>query len=292
MAEFLVSSVSVVNTGNALEVPQVVSVLSEENESRMVKLECIELVDAAQWGQFGTGFFAGGFDVDVTDGTNQNVMRIDFNCDIFELPPFEGHFTAVGIGAQMDESSPFTVGYKFFPRYLLDISEEVVASFIMPNPLEFGDNGAEVEFINSGNTGSYSWDFGDGSASSEQSPTHSYTYDFLSATPQVTVSLTTTVDGCADTQSQTVDAIYTLSVAEAVATFEVFPNPAGDMLTIRSTQAGKSWSIRDAKGQVVVNNNTPFSGDIQLPLDSLAAGAYIIQLEYDTTVISKRFVKF
>jgi hypothetical protein len=292
MAEFLVSSVSVVNTGNALEVPQVVSVLSEENESRMVKLECIELVDAAQWGQFGTGFFAGGFDVDVTDGTNQNVMRIDFNCDIFELPPFEGHFTAVGIGAQMDESSPFTVGYKFFPRYLLDISEEVVASFIMPNPLEFGDNGAEVAFINSGNTGSYSWDFGDGSASSEQSPTHNYTYDFLSATPQVTVSLTTTVDGCADTQSQTVDAIYTLSVAEAVATFEVFPNPAGDMLTIRSTQAGKSWSIRDAKGQVIVNNNTPFSGDIQLPLDSLAAGAYIIQLEYDTTVISKRFVKF
>jgi hypothetical protein len=89
-----------------------------------------------------------------------------------------------------------------------------------------------------------------------------------------------------------VDAIYTLSVAEAVATFEVFPNPAGDMLTIRSTQAGKSWSIRDAKGQVIVNNNTPFSGDIQLPLDSLAAGAYIIQLEYDTTVISKRFVKF
>jgi hypothetical protein len=219
-------------------------------------------------------------------------MRIDLDCDMANLPPIVGHFTAVGIGAQFDASSPFNVGYKFLPRYLLDISNEVAATFTMPNPVEFDDNGAEVVFTNTGNMGSYSWDFGDGQTSTEQSPTHDYAYNFLSATPQLTVSLTTTVNGCSDTQSQTVEALYSLSVLNPEVLFDVYPNPAGDVLTIRSSAPGKGWIIRDTNGKVVVENAVPFAGDIQLPLEVLAAGSYFIQLEFEATTISKRFVKF
>ncbi|MFN5296176.1 MAG: lamin tail domain-containing protein [Flavobacteriales bacterium] len=287
MAEFLASSVEVISNGNPLDIPQTVSTLGEEHESRMVKLECVTLVDPSQWGQFGSGF-----DVEVTDGTNENVMRIDFNSDMFSIPALEGHFTAVGIGAQMDETSPFSVGYKFYPRYLLDISEQVIASFTMPNPVEFGNSGQEVVFTNTGNIGTYAWDFGDGATSNEQSPSHTYTYDFLSITPQLSVSLSTTIDGCTDTQTQTVDAIYTLGVHEPEVSFEVFPNPAGDMLTIRTSSPGSGWSILDASGRMIHTNKTPFAGDIQLPLNSLAPGSYSIRLEFGSTTISKRFIKF
>jgi Lamin Tail Domain/Calx-beta domain/Secretion system C-terminal sorting domain len=292
MAEFLLSSVQLISAGNALEVPQTVSVLGESNESHMVKLECITLVDTAQWGQFGTGFFAGGFDVDVTDGVNTNVMRIDFNCDMFSLPPLDGHFTAIGIGAQMDETSPFTIGYKFFPRYLLDISQQVVSSFTLPNPIDYDASGAEVAFANLSSSGTYNWDFGDGNTSAESSPTHAYTYEFLSGIAQLDVSLSTTIDGCTDTQTETVDVIYTLGVNEPKVSFDVFPNPAGDRLTIRSSARGKGWSVTDASGRMIFSSSKSFSGDLQLPLETLAPGSYFIQLEFESTTVSKRFIKF
>jgi hypothetical protein len=121
---------------------------------------------------------------------------------------------------------------------------------------------------------------------------HSYSYGFLSVTPQLTVALSTTVDGCTDTQSQTVDAIYTLSIENPTVSFDVFPNPAGDVLTIRSSTSGNGWSIRDASGRVAIANQSPFAGDIQLPLETLAPGSYFIELEYNTTTLSKRFIKF
>jgi hypothetical protein len=258
----------------------------------MVKLECITLVDAGQWGQFGTGFFAGGFDVDVTDGVNTNVMRIDFNCDMFNLSPLDGHFTAIGIGAQMDETSPFTIGYKFFPRYLLDISQQVVSSFTLPNPINYDASGAEVSFTNASSDGTYTWDFGDGNTSTETSPSHAYTYAFLSGIAQLGVSLSTTIDGCTDTQTETVDVIYTLGVNEPVVSFDVFPNPAGDRLTIRSSAPGKGWSVTDAAGLMIISSSKPFAGDLQLPLEALSPGSYFIQLDFESTTVSKRFIKF
>jgi hypothetical protein len=292
MAEFLMSSVTFVNAGNELQTPQLVTVLGEEHESRMVRLDCITLMDPAQWGQFGTGFFAGGFDVDVTDGTNENVMRVDFNCDIFNLPAFDGHFTAVGIGAQMDETSPFTVGYKFLPRYLLDVSEQVISNFTMPSPVEYTIDGSEVVFTNTSTDGVYAWDFGDTQTSTEAAPTHTYTYDFLSTTPLLTVALSTTVDGCTDVQEVTVDAIFMVSVEELEATMDVFPNPAGDALTIRTTHVADAFQILDASGREVYTLKTPGTGNIHVQLESLAPGAYTIQLRMATNTISKRFIKF
>jgi len=287
MAEFFVSNVQFVNSGNTLETPTTVAALTEANESHMVKLECITLVDPSEWGQPGNGF-----DVNVTDGTNQFVMRIDLDCDIYGVDAPEGHFTAIGIGAQQDDSAPYTSGYRFFPRYLIDLSTPVVSSFIMPNPIEYDENGVDIDFINNSSAGSYVWAFGDGVTSAEGAPLYFYSYEFLSANPQVTVSLSTTVNGCTDTQTQTVDAIYLTGVDSPAVTFDVYPNPAGDHLSIRTSAVCDGWQIIDSSGREVLSGRSFASGDILVPLELLTAGSYAIRLQFESTIISKRFIKY
>jgi len=108
----------------------------------------------------------------------------------------------------------------------------------------------------------------------------------------LSVSLSTTVAGCTDTQTETVDVIYTLGVNEPILTFDVFPNPAGDLLTIRSSAPGTGWSVSDASGRIIYKYTIPFAGDLLLPLQSLAPGSYFIQLDFESTTVSKRFIKF
>jgi hypothetical protein len=162
----------------------------------------------------------------------------------------------------------------------------------MPNPLEYTIDGVEVVFTNTSTNGVYAWDFGDTQTSIEAAPTHTYTYDFLSTTPLLTVALSTTVDGCTDVQEVTVDAIFTVSVEEVEATMDVFPNPAGNALTIRTTHVAQEFQVLDASGRVVYSVKNPGTGNIHVPLETLVPGAYTIQLRMATNTISKRFIKF
>lgn len=102
---------------SALFPPTLVTTLGEATESQLVRINGLTLVDPLQWltGQ-GTGFA-----VDVTNGTNTFVMRIDNDVDLFNLPAPIGSFDAIGLGSQFDDATPFTEGYSFMPRYFSDI---------------------------------------------------------------------------------------------------------------------------------------------------------------------------
>jgi hypothetical protein len=269
MALFFPDSLFFISGGNTLETPQSVSELGEDNESHMVVLECVTLVDPAQWDSQ-----ASGFDVEITDGVNTNTMRIDANTDIFNTPAPEGHFTVVGIGAQSDESSPYNLGYRFYPRYLTDFSNSVVSSFTMPSTIDYTDAGATVSFESTGSTGTYEWNFGDGTTATEASADHAYSYDFLAANPTVTVSLTTTINGCSDVALTTVPAIYQLSVEETDGLFNLYPNPANDHITLSTTVAAAGWSIVDVTGRTVLSGATGWSGSLDIAINHLAPGLY------------------
>ncbi len=104
------------SSGNALEIPAVVTVLDESTESELISITGLSLVDPSQWN---TG---NSFNVDMTDGTNAYVMRVDSDTDLSDEPAPNGCFDLIGIGGQFDSSSPFTSGYQIFPRYTQDLS--------------------------------------------------------------------------------------------------------------------------------------------------------------------------
>lgn len=109
-------SVDLIDQGNMLFDPTVVTELNEETESQLVTLQDVTLVDPNDWTNAGSGF-----NVDVTDGTNTYTVRIDADIDLYGMAAPTGTFNVTGLGGQFDNSSPFDGGYQLLPRYTEDI---------------------------------------------------------------------------------------------------------------------------------------------------------------------------
>lgn len=126
-----------IDQNNSLLSPTIITALSEATESNLVKMENAYLVDPTQW--TGTG---SGFNVDVTNGTDTIIVRIDNDVDLYSMPAPSGIFHVTGIGGQFDSSEPFDGGYQLLPRYMEDI--DIVSSVndpalgaqirVFPNP--------------------------------------------------------------------------------------------------------------------------------------------------------------
>lgn len=116
LTQFEPASLEVVSSGNDLVAPTVVTALGEDTESQLVTIENVMVVDPGQWTNSGSGF-----NVDVTDGTNTYVIRIDAEVDIYNMGVPTGTFTVTGIGGQFDSSEPYDEGYQLLPRYAADI---------------------------------------------------------------------------------------------------------------------------------------------------------------------------
>ena len=138
LIQFRPAEIIVNSTGNALVTPTDVTMLGEETESQLIKMYNMTIVDASQW--LGGG---ASFNVDITDGTNTFVMRIDNDSELAVAPAIVGVFNVTGIGGQFDDEDPRDGGYQIFPRYNPDI-EEVISTVnpalaekitLQPNPV-------------------------------------------------------------------------------------------------------------------------------------------------------------
>ncbi len=126
-----------VSSGNPLATPYITTFLGEEFESELVELTNLTLVNPSQW--LGNG---SSFNVEVTNGTFTNTMRIDNDCELSTMPAPTGSFHARGLGGQFDNNGPCDDGYQFLPRYAADIiplnstQEELLGEKIVlyPNP--------------------------------------------------------------------------------------------------------------------------------------------------------------
>ncbi len=118
-------AVQLVSQGNSLFTPADVTAIDESSESKLVRITGLTLVDETDWSNSGSGF-----NVRVTDMTNEYVMRVDADTDIFGTTAPTMLFSLTGIGGQYDEDSPYDDGYQLVPRDLGDI--------------DFGSSTAEV----------------------------------------------------------------------------------------------------------------------------------------------------
>ncbi len=146
----------------------------------------------------------------------------------------------------------------------------------------FNTIGGEVTFTNTSVDGvTYSWDFGDGSAlSNDLDPTHTYT-----SNGSYTVILSVT-NGCGTTVTSQTVTILTIGIKSAHASsFVVAPNPSNGYfnLTLPSEVDGRILvEVRDTKGSLVHSSiENKGNGTIQKVIDltSLAGGVYFMKIE-------------
>ena len=268
-------SIFYVNSGNGLDSPLEVDQISEENESAMIKLRCVELVNPAQWINQ-----TNGFDVDITNGVNTYTMHIDRDVNLFGMPPLDGHFHVVGIGAQNDEIPPYLDGYSIWPRYLEDIQGRVIARFSPADEIIFGMNGAVVNYENESTGGeSYLWNFGDGQTATDENPEHYYPYSFFMGIADVWVSLTVTdAEGCSDTYTDNLDVVYSSIDEKTSPRFTCYPNPFQNILHIAGNRDMQIIHVYDSMGQLIFSTTLHNQLNYEIPTSTWAAGMYMVDV--------------
>jgi hypothetical protein len=164
LLQMYLDSVVLISSGNALPTtPTVVTALSEATESELIKFENATLVDPSQWSG------GSGYSVDITNGTDTIVMRIDADTDIYGTAAPTGAFDVTGIGGQFTFNAGNFDGYQILPRYQADIVPaaavyvpKIVVSEIMPGSNASSWNADWFEIYNYGDTAvdlaGMSWD--------------------------------------------------------------------------------------------------------------------------------------
>jgi hypothetical protein len=116
-----IDSLKVLNVGNLLKSPKKVFKLKEEDESNIVKISNVHLINSAQWVNSGSSF-----KVLFTNGIDTFNLVILNSVDLYNMNAPIGSFSLTGVVYQFDQSNPRNSGYYIVPRNSVDISTNVI----------------------------------------------------------------------------------------------------------------------------------------------------------------------
>lgn len=121
---------------------------------------------------------------------------------------------------------------------------------------------------------SYLWDFGDGTTSTEASPSHTY-----AGNGQYNVCLTITGNCGSATSCQTISITVGIEEQGQASIATLYPSPAKGQFTVESSQAMiKELTMIDGSGRTVRRISTSNARQVQVTTGDLPSGVYAVRL--------------
>jgi PKD repeat protein len=227
----------------------------------------------------------------MTDGTNTFDVWIDGDTELYNGGVIEGTFTLTGIVEQMDNASPFDNNYVILPRYNEDIVDQVVADFVIPSPIVYGNGGVTIDITNNSvGASSFEWDFGNGDTTEGEVAEYTYSFEALSSLAEISVTLIATGANCTSTTTQTVDLVYSNIEEQDAFELSLYPVPANTMMTLQSAELLEQLQVLDIAGRVVMSLDKLNVYSVNLNVSALANGQYIVRAYSSNAAVVKSFV--
>ncbi len=304
----------------ALRAATVASDITEANESRLIKLNTLKLVNSSQWP---TAAMAANTTavVQVANQTTTFDMLIDSDTDIDGTPAPSGFFNVIGIGSQSDATNPFTSGYQIVPRRLTDIENIASPTFTFTpttaNAVENRDStpAFTIQCANITSNQQITIEIKGGTAARNTDYISNPTRTFLLTPAKPSISIKTQLkDDILSESPETIiwvlrgnsygtiigaDSIHTITIIDdetvgiaqtkLAAETVVYPNPAADNIAITSTANILSISIVDMNGKVVKTLSNINETTAKIAIDELSKGIYTAKITTDKGTINKPF---
>lgn len=146
------------------------------------------------------------------------------------------------------------------------------------------DGSTNFSVVDPENVDTYAWDFGDGSTSTDESPTHTYT-EAGNYTVTITIS-----NECGQV-TKTADITSTVGITEnKIVSVKLYPNPVQNQLNLKSETVINKVEIYNVLGEEVFSKNIN-KNNTQINTESFRKGIYLLRVSSNGEQNIYKFVK-
>jgi len=170
----------------------------------------------------------------------------------------------------------------------VEVYENPVADFTDSSCCDYDIYFTDLSIANADGITAWLWNFGDGGSSTLQNPIHTY----AGAGSYNVCLIVVNNNGCIDSVCRAVIIPESFDIATNEAndaTISIYPNPANNILNLRSTEAIDQLRILDLNGRTI---DMMSSGIDQSTISTseLDNGIYILEITIGKNIIQKRFI--
>lgn len=306
-------------SGRTLKNAKVVTALAETTESDLVKYNLVKLANPAEWP---SAAMAPNTTANVTIQTSSGTFTavIDSETDIDGKPAPTGFFNLTGIGAQIDNSAPYTSGYVLVPRRMADFNNLIVPVFSFTTTTSISKENRDsteaftlqcanitapqqIELFIKGGTAARNTDYQSNasrlfilSPSNPSVVVKSKINDDL--TPELNETIIWVIKNNPWGTLIGADSVHTVTIIDDETNsiddiglsgqIKLYPNPASGVVNLKSAEAMiLSVEITDLNGRVMLLTEGVDALETRLNIETLSKGMYNITLTTDKGIARK-----